>query len=53
MSGVTGAVSQAMVTQLNFSMSMVKKQNEAQKGLIEMIMATVDQTRGQNLNISV
>lgn len=53
MSGVTGAISQAVVNQMNFSMAMVKKQNDAQKGLIEMIMATVDQTRGQNLNISV
>lgn len=52
MSGVTGAISQAMVTQLNFSMAMVKKQNEAQQGLIEMITATVDQNRGRNLDIS-
>lgn len=53
MSGVTGAVSQAMVTQMNFSMSMVKKQAEQQQGLIEMIMASTDAMRGQNLDIAV
>jgi hypothetical protein len=53
MSAVTGAVSQAMVSQMNFSMAMVKKQTEAQQGLIEMIAASADALRGQTLDIAV
>lgn len=53
MSSVTGAISQAMVTQMNFSVSMLKKQNEAQQGLIEMITASADALRGQTLDIAV
>lgn len=53
MSGVTGAISQAIVNQMNFSVAIVKQQNEAQKGLIDMIMATVDANRGQNVDIAV
>lgn len=53
MSAVTGAISQAMVTQMNFSMAMVKKQTEAQNSFIEMIAASADMTRGQTLDIAV
>ncbi len=53
MSGVTGAISQAIITQMNASMGMMKKQAEAQQGLIEMIAASADTLRGQTLDIAV
>lgn len=51
MSAVTGAVSQAMVTQMNFSASMLKKQADAQNGFIEMIAKTADASRGGNVDL--
>lgn len=52
MSAISAVHAQAAMTQLNMALSMVKKQNEAQQGMIEMIAASVDAYRGQNLNIS-
>ncbi len=49
----TGPISQAIVTQMNLNMSLVKKQAEVQKGLVEMIEAATDMMRGQNLDIAV
>lgn len=48
----TGAISQALVTQMNFSASVMKKQVEAQNQFIEMIAASADMMRGQNLDVS-
>lgn len=47
----TGAISQALVTQMNFATSVMKKQAEAQTQFIEMIAASADMTRGQNLDV--
>lgn len=49
----TGAISQAIVTQMNLNMSLVKKQAEVQQGLVEMIATATDMMRGQNLDIAV
>lgn len=53
MSAVSGAISQAILTQIGASVAMVKNANQTQQAIVEMVAATVDANRGQNLNISV
>ncbi len=53
MSSVAAVATQAAMTQLNVAVAVVKKANEAQAQIVEMIAATVDSNRGQGLNILV
>lgn len=53
MSAVAAVATQAALTQLNLSMSLAKKAHEAEGQFIEMIAASIDMTRAQNLDISV
>lgn len=48
----TGAISQAIVTQMNFANAMVKRQADVQNQFIEMIASSADMSRGQNVDIS-
>lgn len=50
---VSGIAAQQALFRLNLSMAVMKTANEAQQAMVEMVAATVDASRGQNLNISV
>lgn len=53
MSSVAAVSTQAAMTQLNVAVSVLKKANEAQGQLVEMIASTVDANRGRNVDIAV
>lgn len=50
---ISGIVAQQAVSSLKMGTSMLKSANNAQQALVEMVAATVDSSRGQNVDISV
>ena len=51
--GISGVLTQQILTQINVSVAVLKSTNNAQQQLVNLVAASVDQARGQNLNISV
>ncbi len=49
---VSGIAAQQAVFQSKIGVSMMKSANQAQQAIVEMVAATVDSQRGQNLDIS-
>lgn len=49
----SGIVAQQAVSQLNLATSLTKTAQKAEQAIVNMIAASVDQTRGQNLDVSV
>jgi hypothetical protein len=52
MSAVTAAYTQQSLTQLNIAVAVQKSANEANQKMVNLIAASVDSQRGQNVNIS-
>ena len=52
MSAVTGVYTQQMMTQLNVAIAVQKSAYEADQKMVNLIAASVDSQRGQNVNIS-
>lgn len=50
---VSGLAAQQGVNQLKMTTSMVKSAANAEKAIVDMISATVDASRGKNLDIRV
>lgn len=52
MSAVSGVYTQQMLTQLNIAMAVQKSSYDANQKMVNLIAASVDSQRGQNVNIS-
>jgi hypothetical protein len=53
LSAAASAISQQSILQTNIGMSVLKKAADQQGQIVEMIQASVDASRGRNLDISV
>lgn len=51
--GVSGIAAEQALSQIKMGMAMMKSQQQAQMAIVEMVAATVDASRGQNLDVSV
>lgn len=50
---VSGIAAQQAIFQMKMGTEMLKSASKAQQQVVEMVAATVDSQRGQNLNITV
>lgn len=50
---LTGIAAQQAIASSQIGITMVKSQQKAEQAIVNMVAASVDSSRGQNLNITV